>query len=61
KDAVWSDWDRFAKDADALQEAAAQLAKAVAANDQGAVRKYVGEVGKTCKSCHDQFKLKKGG
>src|SRR5690606_19288666 len=61
KPEIWSDWDRLAKRADALEAAAAQLAKAVEANDQGAVRKYVGEVGKSCKGCHDDFKMKRGG
>lgn len=58
KPAVWEEWDRFAADADKLSAAAEQLAQAAAAGDQSAVRKFVAEVGKTCKGCHDRFKNK---
>lgn len=55
---IWSDWERFSADADALKQAADKLAQAVAANDQGGMRAAMADVGKTCKSCHDNFKTK---
>jgi cytochrome c556 len=56
---IWSDWERFAADAGALKQAADKLAQTAAANDQGAVRAAMADVGKACKSCHDNFKTKK--
>ncbi len=45
---------RIAKDFNA---AAASLATAAAAGDQGAVKVAFGEVGKNCKACHDKFRI----
>lgn len=55
---IWTDWQRFASDADALQQAADKLAQAVAANNQAAMRTSMAAAGKACKSCHDSFKTK---
>jgi len=59
KPEIWSDWQRFAGNADKLTQAANKLADAAAAGDQGAIRAAMGEVGKSCKGCHDDFKVKR--
>ncbi|WP_295388759.1 cytochrome c [uncultured Thiodictyon sp.] len=38
--------------------AADQLAKVAATGDAGAVKTAFGDVGKSCKACHDQFRAK---
>src|SRR5690554_3177154 len=58
KPEIWTDWERFAKDAKALKQASDAFAEAVAANDQRAMRAAMGQVGRSCKSCHDAFKTK---
>ena len=37
--------------------ATTELAKAAATGDAAAVKVAFGEVGKTCKACHDQFRM----
>ena len=56
KPEIWSQWDEFAKRADDFKSAADKLAKAATGSDQGAIRAAMGDVGKTCKGCHDNFK-----
>ncbi len=54
---IWKNWDDFAAAADEMQLAAEEIAAAAAAGDQGALRKGVVRLGRSCKSCHDDFRV----
>jgi cytochrome c556 len=53
---VWSESDKFKQSADKMQHAVRQLITAT--EDPDKLKAQVGEVGKTCKGCHDDFRLK---
>jgi cytochrome c556 len=53
---IWSDNAKFKANAERLQEQTAKLAAAAKSGDEAAVKAAFGEVGKTCKGCHDQFR-----
>lgn len=53
---VWSDNAKFTASAQKLQDETARLAAAAKAGDQAAMKSAFGEVGRTCKGCHDQFR-----
>lgn len=57
--AVWEKPDDFKKAVDMLVDASAKLAEASAGGDMGATMAAFGELGKTCKNCHDNFRKKK--
>ncbi len=48
--------DKFLGDAKALETATRKLAKAAASGDFNAVKSQFGNVGKSCKSCHDVYR-----
>ncbi len=54
--AIWADFDDFAARANAL-EAAALKATGVASLDE--LRSLMGEIGKSCKGCHSDYREKK--
>jgi len=54
---VWADWAKFEGGLKKLEEEATRVA-AVADSDPDAAIKEVGEVGKICKGCHDNFRDK---
>ena len=56
--AIWEKPEDFKKAYEAYQTAAANLAK-TAETDPKAVPAAVGELGKACKACHDNFQKKK--
>ena len=56
KEALWKDWDKFAKQAASLKEGAANLVKAEMAGD---AKKGLKGVYKNCKACHKPFRDKK--
>ena len=56
---AFKDTDKFQKASEALETAAAKLSAAAKSGDQGAVKTAFGDVGKTCKGCHDDFRPKK--
>lgn len=56
KSEVWSKPAEFKKEADKFVAAVAQLKIAAAAGNIDAVKKPMGEVGQSCKSCHDSFR-----
>jgi cytochrome c556 len=56
--AIWEKPEDFKKAYTAYQTAAANLAK-TAETDPKAVPAAVGELGKTCKACHDDFQKEK--
>lgn len=52
-------WDNFAdveKKAEALKAAAMKLEQVAKAMDESAYRAAIGDVGASCKSCHDEYK-----
>ncbi|MDP2697406.1 cytochrome c [Thalassospira sp.] len=53
---IWSDWDKFAPRFAVLEENALKLA--AVAGDKAAMGPLLGEVGKSCKGCHDDFRSK---
>jgi len=56
-DVIWDKLDSFEEKAAALTEAANVLASTAASGDESATKKAIGGVGKTCGSCHDDFKV----
>jgi cytochrome c556 len=55
---VFSDAAGFGKSADAARKAVADLAKAAKSGNEGQFKSAFGAVGKSCKSCHDDYRLK---
>ena len=56
KPAIWERWSDFEESADALSAAARELAETA---DSAALRARFAAVGKTCSSCHSDFRAKK--
>lgn len=56
--AVFSENAKFKEGADAMQKSIAALSKASKGTDEGAIKTALGEVGKTCAGCHDNFRAK---
>ncbi len=55
---VWTEAAKFKQSAEASQKAVADLVVASKSGDEGKFKAAFGEVGKACKSCHDDFRLK---
>jgi cytochrome c556 len=53
---IWLKPTEFAAAQKVFSDAAPKLLAAAAANDVAGVRSQFGEVGKACKSCHDNFR-----
>ncbi len=58
KPAIWKHPDDFKKKLEAMQHEVSMLPQAVSSGDMAAFKKQVGETGKACKSCHDDYKAK---
>ena len=56
KSEVWTNPAKFKECADRLNVEVARLAAAARTNDVAGTRAAFGEVGKTCKGCHDEFR-----
>lgn len=54
--AIAENWDKFEGGSKMLMEKTAALAEAAKTGDLDQIRPAFGEVGKTCKGCHDNFK-----
>lgn len=60
KPEIWLNMDDFKSKLADFTKAAADLDKAAAAGgDKGSVKKQFGALGKSCKSCHKEYRLKK--
>lgn len=57
--AIWQDTAKFKADLVAMDDAAVKLGQAAATGDKAAIGKAVGDVGATCKQCHETFRQKK--
>lgn len=55
---VWSEAAKFKEHADKMQQAVAKLGQAAKGGDEKAVKAAAGDLGKACKACHDDFRLK---
>jgi len=58
KPGVWEHRADFDKKMDAMANEAARLPAAVRSGDMDAFRKQVDETGRSCKSCHDDYRAK---
>lgn len=54
--AIADNWGKFEGGSNMLMEKTAALAAAAKTGDMDQIRPAFGEVGKTCKGCHDNFK-----
>ncbi|MEO5365288.1 MAG: cytochrome c [Magnetococcus sp. WYHC-3] len=55
---VWSQWSKFEEGMKMMGSSASALAKAIEGGDSGAIKSAMGDLGKTCKGCHDTFREK---
>ncbi|WP_033069404.1 c-type cytochrome [Thalassospira australica] len=53
---IWANWDDFSARFPVLKDAA--LAMAAAAGDKSAMGAAMGNLGKSCKGCHDEYRTK---
>ncbi|WP_185265816.1 c-type cytochrome [Halopseudomonas xiamenensis] len=58
KPEMFDNFDDVAAISARLNETTGKLASAAASGDQAAIRVAFGEVGQTCKSCHDKYRQK---
>tara|TARA_R110001583_G_scaffold28426_2_gene100884 strand:- start:20525 stop:20992 length:468 start_codon:yes stop_codon:yes gene_type:complete len=56
KSVIWKEQDQFATKIEALTSASSALLVAAQSKDEGAIKKAIGGVGKTCGSCHDSYR-----
>ncbi|MCK0140899.1 cytochrome c [Aliiroseovarius sp. F20344] len=54
--AIWENWDDFVKKTDNMVMAAKGVSEIA---DQGAIGAALGQIGGTCKACHDDYRKKK--
>ena len=59
KPEIYKDTEKFRSDSQKLETEAGKLAAAARSGDQNAVKVAFGEVGKACKSCQDDFRVKR--
>lgn len=57
KPEIWENKDKFDAGMDALAKNAAALADAAKSGDMSVIKPAFGELGKTCKGCHDNFRV----
>lgn len=55
---IWSETAKFNELADKVQKEVGKLSQTVKGGDEKAIKAAIGDVGKACKSCHDDFRLK---
>ena len=56
-DVIWEQPDEFAAKVEATIEASNRLLTVAATGDEGAMRKAIGDLGSSCGSCHDDFRV----
>ncbi|WP_218313050.1 c-type cytochrome [Alteromonas antoniana] len=56
KDAIWENFPNVEEKVSALKTAAANLQSVVEAGNESEYRSAIGNVGASCKSCHDDYK-----
>lgn len=55
---VWSEAQKFKDAQDKMQQAVTKLGQSVKGGDEKAVKSALGDLGRSCKGCHDDFRLK---
>lgn len=55
KESIWKNWEDFQKRATRLEETSAAFAKAAASGQMSQVGPALGDLGKSCKGCHDEY------
>lgn len=55
---AWTSMDKFKGGVDKVNAESAKLVQAAQGGDLNAIKAQFGEVGKTCKGCHDNFRNK---
>ena len=58
KPEIWSNMDDFKAKAEKMQSEVAKLAQVAKGGDFNAFKAQVGETGKSCKACHDEYRNK---
>jgi cytochrome c556 len=58
KPEIWANSDKFKSAAEQMQKAVLALSSAAKAGNPDQVKAAFGDVGKTCKACHDDFRKK---
>ena len=58
KPEIWSNLDDFKSKADKMQSEVGKLAQVAKTGDFNALKAQVGETGKACKACHDEYRNK---
>jgi cytochrome c556 len=56
---IWDDWDQFSELADRLGDEAKKLQAVAEGKNRREIMGQFAKVGKTCRSCHTDFRLKK--
>jgi len=56
---IWEDPGAFTRELRMFEAAAATLGQAAGSGDMAAIGAALGELGKSCKSCHENFRQKK--
>jgi cytochrome c556 len=59
KPEIWSDAAKFKAEAEKMEKEMSKLAEVAKGGDLAAIKTQFGATGKTCKSCHDDFRKKK--
>jgi len=57
KPEIWENWEDFTAKMQDMEEATKRLAEIAEQGDFNAAKKQLGATGKTCKSCHDEYRL----
>lgn len=55
---IWSEQAKFKDLTDKFQQAVAKVGQTAKGGDEKAVKAALGDLGKACKACHDDFRLK---
>lgn len=58
KPEIWSQWPKFESRMKDFQTESAKLMQVAKTGDQGAIKAQFGATTKTCKACHDDFRIK---
>jgi cytochrome c556 len=58
KPEIWENMDDFKSKAEKMQAETAKLVQAAKTGDAAALKAQVGETGKACKACHDNYRNK---
>ncbi|HYC41839.1 MAG TPA: cytochrome c, partial [Noviherbaspirillum sp.] len=58
KPEIWKEQDKFKAGAEKMQQEVAKLSTAAKSGDLNAVKSAFGNVGQSCKSCHDNYRNK---